>query len=88
MRPRAERVAVVFEPHPRVMADYASNFRASYSPLPTDLSITPLNPSGAYSTYDGHLDAVTVSSEEPVAFVRVPLLIEGLRLGAYEFVMN
>jgi hypothetical protein len=31
---------------------------------------------------------LTVSSVEPVAFVRVPLLIEGLRLGAYEFVMK
>jgi hypothetical protein len=88
MRPRAERVVVTFEPHPRVMADYASRFLTSYSPLPADLSITPLNPSSAYSTYDGPLDAVTVSSEEPVAFVRVPLVIEGLRLGAYEAVLK
>jgi hypothetical protein len=88
MRPRAEKAAFVFEPHPRVIANYAANFMTSYSPFPAELSITPLNSSSAYSTYDGHLDAVTVSSQEPVAFVRSPLVIEGLRLGAYEFVMK
>jgi hypothetical protein len=88
MRPRAEKVAITFEPHPRVMADYDTRFLRSYSPFPAELSITPLNPSSAYSAYQGRLDAVTVSSEEPVAFVRVPLAIEGLRLGAYEYTMK
>jgi hypothetical protein len=88
MRPRAEHVAVTFEPHPRVVADYAARFLTSYSPFPAEMSITPLTPSSAYSTYQGPLDAVTVSSEEPVAFVRAPLRIEGLRLAAYEVVMK
>ncbi len=38
----------------------------------------------AYSTYAGQLEAVTVSTEEPVAWVRAPLKIAGIRLGAYE----
>jgi hypothetical protein len=88
IRPRAEKVAIVFEPHPRVVAEFDTRFPASYSPLPAELSIMPLSASSAYSTYQGPLDAVTVSSEEPVAFVRAPLLIEGLRLGAYETVMK
>jgi len=88
LRPRADKVAIAFEPHPRVIADYATRFPPSYSPFPAELSINPLSSSDAYSTYQGPLDAVTVSSEEPVAFVRAPLLIEGLRLGAYEAVMK
>jgi hypothetical protein len=84
LRPRADRVAVLFEPHPRVVADYDTRFMPSYSPFPAELSINPVTPSNAYSTYQGALEAVTVSSEQPVAFVRAPLEIEGLRLGAFE----
>lgn len=88
LRPRADHVAVTFEPHPRVLADGSLRFPPSYSPFPAELSINPLTPSEAYSTYQGPLDAVTVSSEEPVAFVRAPLEIDGLRLGAYEVRMK
>lgn len=84
LRPRADRVALTFEPHPRVLADYSWRAAPSYSPFPAELSIDPLSRSEAYSTYQGPLDAVTVSSEEPVAFVRAPLEIEALHLGAYE----
>jgi hypothetical protein len=88
MQPRAEKVSITFEPHPRVLADFASRFPTSYSPFPAELSISPLNRSDSYSTYQGPLDAVTVSSEVPVAFVRAPLQIDGLRLAAYEVTMK
>jgi hypothetical protein len=88
MRPRANRVAVMFEPHPLVVVDHMFRGIPSYSPFPAEMSIDPLTASDAYSTYQGPLDAVTVSSEEPVAFVRAPLTIEGLRLGAYEAVVK
>lgn len=88
MRPRSARVMLTFEPHPRVQSDFGFRFPPSYSPFPAELSISPLSHADAYSTYQGPLDAVTISSEEPVAYVRAPLLIEGLRLGAYESVMK
>ena len=88
MRPRAAKVAVTFEPHPRVQTDFGFRFPPSYSPFPAELSISPLSHAEAYSTYQGPLDAVTITSEEPVAYVRAPLLIEGLRLGSYESVMK
>ncbi|HLH18086.1 MAG TPA: hypothetical protein VKX45_12755 [Bryobacteraceae bacterium] len=84
LRPRAARMSVMFEPHPRVLADYTARFVPSYSPFPAELSIDPLVKTEAYSTYAGQLDAVTVSTEEPVAWVRAPLEIGGIRLGAYE----
>jgi hypothetical protein len=84
LRPRADLISIAFEPHPRVVADHRYRAIPSYSPFPAELSIDPLQPSEAFSTYQGPLDAVTVSSEEPVAFVRAPLLIEGLRLDTYE----
>lgn len=82
LRPRADLVAIEFEPKPRF--DHTPPRERSYSPFPAELSIDPLTPSQAYSIFKGPLDAVTVSSEEPMAFVRAPLAIDGLRLGAYE----
>lgn len=82
LRPRADLVAVQFEPKPRL--DHTPPRERSYSPFPAELSIDPLTPSVAYSIFKGPLDAVTVSSEGPIAFARAPLAIDGLRLGDYE----
>lgn len=82
LRPRAGLVAVQFEPKPRF--DHIPPRERSFSPFPAELSIDPLTPTVAYSIFKGPLDAVTVSTEEPMAFVRAPLAIDGLRLGVYE----
>ncbi len=88
LRPRAARALVTFEPHPRVLAGYTARFLLSYSPFPAELSIEPLVKAEAYSTCAGPLEAVTVSTEEPVAWVRAPLEIAGIRLAAYEATMK
>ena len=82
LRPRADLVAIQFEPTGR--PDHTPPRERSYSPFPAELSIDPLTPTVAYSIFKGPLEAATVSTEEPTAFVRAPLAIDGLRLGAYE----
>jgi hypothetical protein len=42
------------------------------------LTVSPLAPSQDYSTFAGPLDAISVVAEEPIAYVQVPLNIEGL----------
>ena len=83
--PRAYLISVRFEAETREQEGrYTARRLASYSPFPAELSLNPVNPFVSYSTFKGALDGVTVSALEPIAHVRAPLAIDGLKLGAYE----
>ncbi|HUI57100.1 MAG TPA: hypothetical protein VLY04_19125 [Bryobacteraceae bacterium] len=91
-RPEADLVSVSFSASPDVV-DYSPRRPISYSPFPAELSIDPVTPYVAYSTFKAPapdaiqgrpLDAVTVEALEPVAHVRAPLTIDGLRLAQFE----
>jgi hypothetical protein len=83
--PRAYLISVRFEEEAHEQdGRYTARRLASYSPFPAELSLNPVNPYVSYSTYKGALDGVTVSALEPIAHVRAPLAIDGLKLGAYE----
>ncbi|HEV2445629.1 MAG TPA: hypothetical protein VGS58_06895 [Candidatus Sulfopaludibacter sp.] len=84
MRPPADLVSVRFEQAARDADSYGPIRRVSYSPFPAVLSLNPLTPHISYSTYKGQLESATVSALDPVAFVRAPIAIDGLRLGGYE----
>jgi hypothetical protein len=84
-RPQATLSTVQFEEIMRGPADYTPNGKApSYSPFPAEFAMDPVHPFTAYSTYKGPLDAVTITSLEPLAHVKVPLRIDGLKLVDYE----
>ena len=84
MRPGADLVGVQFG-RSAGTEDYSFRRRVSYSPFPAEMTIDPLVPFATYSPpQKTPLDSVTVSAREPIAFIRAPLAIDGLRLGAYE----
>jgi hypothetical protein len=81
-RPQTELVSVFFEPSKRLTN--APVQALSYSPFPAELSLNPMTPHVAYSTFNEPLDAATVVSLQPLAHVRAAIAIEGLRLADYE----
>lgn len=83
-RPQPDLVSVRFEEGARETSNYGANRLLSYSPFPAEFGFDPVNGYFSYSIYRGRLDAVTVTSVEPVAYVRIPLAIDGLVLVKYE----
>ena len=57
----------------------------SYSPFPADLSIDPIIPYSAYSTFNKFpVPNVKITTLEPMAHIRIPLEIDSLLLSKYE----
>jgi hypothetical protein len=83
-RPQPEMVSVQFEDANREVSPYAEPRMLSYSPFPAQFGLDPVNSYTSYSIYKGKLDTVTITTLEPVAHIRVPLLIENLKLADYE----
>lgn len=83
-RPSSDLLSITFEPDARRAGAYSHIQQASYSPFPARLALNPVNPFTEYSVFKGPLDAVTVVSLEPRAFVRARIAIDGLRLADYE----
>jgi len=83
-RPPSELVSVAFGEGPNEGTPYSRPQVHSYSPLPAELSLNPVNPFVQWSTSKKVLDAATVVSVEPLAHVRAAIAIDGLRLGEHE----
>jgi len=77
-------VSIDFETGPSQAGSHAPVQQLSYSPFPAELSLNPVTPHVAWSTFKGPLDAVTVVSLEPLTHVRAAIAIDGLRLADYE----
>jgi hypothetical protein len=77
-------VKIEFEPATGDRTDYSPRRQISYSPFPAQLNIDPMTRYVTYSTYRGPLHAVTVTAIEPLAHVRAPLAIDGVRFADYE----
>ena len=83
-RTQPDLVSVRFEQGAGDSVAYTPRHPLSYAPFPAQFSLDPVYPYVLYSTFKGPLDAVTVASIEPLAYVRAPLAIDGLRLADYE----
>jgi hypothetical protein len=83
-RSQPDLFSVQFEESGSDTARFWARNMISYSPFPADFGFDPVIPFSAYSVFKGPLDAVTVTSVEPVSHARVPLAIDGLRLADYE----
>lgn len=83
-RPSSDLLSITFEPDARRAGAFSHIQQASYSPFPARLALNPVNPFTEYSVFKGPLDAVTVVSLEPRAYVRARIAIDGLRLADYE----
>lgn len=81
----ADLISVRFEESTRDSINYIpQRGPSSYSPFPASFGVDPLFPYVAYSTYRGSLDAVTINTLEPLAHVKIPLAVDGLKLADYE----
>jgi hypothetical protein len=83
-RTQPDLVSVRFEDTGREPSSFTPGRLASYSPFPAELSLNPLNAYTSYSISKDRLDGVTVMTTEPLAYVRAPVAIDGLKMGAYE----